>query len=93
MHCDSQSSIHLTKDPMHHERTKHIDVCYHFFRDIVAQGEIIVHKISTKDNPADMLTKTLPVAKIKKCLDIIGAEGPCPFEAMLTKPNVEICEG
>ena len=59
----------------------------------VAQGEIIVHKISTEDNPADMLTKTLPTAKFKKCLDIIGAKGPCLFEAMLTKTKVEICEG
>ena len=93
VHCDSQSAIHLTKDPMHHERTKNIDVCYQFVRDIVAQGEIIVHKISTEDNPADMLTKTLPATKFKKCLDIIGAKIPCPFEAMLTKPKLEICEG
>ena len=46
VHCDRQSVIHLTKDPMHHERTKHIDVCYHFAGDIVGQGDIIVHKIS-----------------------------------------------
>ena len=92
VYCDSQSAIHLTKDSMHHERTKHIDVRYHFVRDIVAQGKIIVHKISTEDNPANMLTKTLPTAKFKKCLDTIGAKGPSPFEAMLSKPKVEICE-
>ena len=93
VHSDSQSAIPLTKDPMHHERTKHIDVRYHFVRDIVAQGEIIVHKISTEENPASILTKTLPLAKFKKCLDIIGAKGPSPFEAMLTKPKVEIFYG
>ena len=92
-HSASQSAIHLTKDPMHHERTKHIDVHYHFVRDIVTQGEIIVHQISTEENLADMLTKTLPAAKFKKCLDIIGAKRPSPFEAMLTKPKVEIFEG
>ena len=78
---------------MHHERTKHIDVRHHFVRDIVAQHEVIVHKISIEDNPANMLTKTLPAAKFKKCLNIIGAKGPSPFEAMLTKPKVEIFEG
>ena len=57
----------------------------------VARGEIIMHKISIKDNPADMLTKTLLAAKFKKCLDILGAKGSCPFEAMLNKPKVEIC--
>uniref|UniRef100_A0ACD5ZUM4 Uncharacterized protein n=1 Tax=Avena sativa TaxID=4498 RepID=A0ACD5ZUM4_AVESA len=38
--CDSQSAIYLTKDQMFHERTKHIDVKYHFVRDIVAQGKL-----------------------------------------------------
>ena len=78
---------------MHHERTKYIDVHYHFVRDIVANGKIIVHKISTDDNQADMLTKTLLTRKFKKCLDSIGAKGPYPFEANLTKPKVEIYEG
>jgi hypothetical protein len=35
--CDSQSTINLTKNQMYHERTKHIDVKYHFFREIVTQ--------------------------------------------------------
>ncbi|KAG8477637.1 hypothetical protein CXB51_031043 [Gossypium anomalum] len=38
--CDSQSAIFLTKDQMFHERTKHIDVRYHFVRDIIASGDI-----------------------------------------------------
>ena len=33
--CDSQSAIFLIKDQMFHERTKHIDVRYHFMRDTV----------------------------------------------------------
>ena len=60
--CDSQSAICLTKDQMFHERTKHIDVKYHYVRDVVAQGKLKVCKISTHDNPADMLTKPVPVA-------------------------------
>ncbi|KAG8478019.1 hypothetical protein CXB51_027833 [Gossypium anomalum] len=39
--CDSQSAIFLTKDQMFHERTKHIDVRYHFVCDIIARGDII----------------------------------------------------
>ncbi|KAG8498762.1 hypothetical protein CXB51_005210 [Gossypium anomalum] len=50
--CDSQSAIFLTKDQMFHERTKHIDVRYHFVRDIIARGDIVVSKISTHENPA-----------------------------------------
>ena len=39
LYCDSQSAIYLTKDQMFHERTKHIDVKYHYVRDVVVQGK------------------------------------------------------
>ncbi|KAG8498673.1 hypothetical protein CXB51_004985 [Gossypium anomalum] len=70
--CDSQSAIFLTKDLMFHERTKHIDVRYHFVRDIIARGDIVVSKISTHENPADMMTKSLPITKFEHCLDLVG---------------------
>src|SRR4051812_18577006 len=70
--CDNQSAIYLTKDQMFHERTKHIDVKYHYIRDVVAQGEIKVCKISTHDNPADMMTKPVSVAKFELCSDLVG---------------------
>ena len=65
--CDSQSAICLTKDQMFHERTKHIDVKYHYVRDVVTQGKLKVCKISTHDNLADMMTKPVSVAKIELC--------------------------
>ncbi|KAG8497793.1 hypothetical protein CXB51_007423 [Gossypium anomalum] len=70
--CDSQNAIFLTKDQMFHERTKHIDVRYHFVRDIIARGDIVVSKISTHENPADMMTKSLPITKFEHCLDLVG---------------------
>ena len=72
IYCDSQSAIHLTKDQMYHERTKHIDVKFHFIRDTIAEGKVLVQKISTKENPADMFTKPLPVYKFKQCLNWVG---------------------
>ncbi|KAG8485167.1 hypothetical protein CXB51_021347 [Gossypium anomalum] len=70
--CDSQSAIFLTKDQMFHERTKHIDVRYHFVRDIITRGDIVLSKISTHENPADMMTKSLPITKFEHCLDLVG---------------------
>ncbi|KAG8477716.1 hypothetical protein CXB51_027660 [Gossypium anomalum] len=70
--CDSQSAIFLTKDQMFHERTKHIEVRYHFVHDIIARGDIVVSKISTHENPADMMTKSLPITKFEHCLDLVG---------------------
>ncbi|PHT33090.1 hypothetical protein CQW23_29427 [Capsicum baccatum] len=51
---------------------KHIDVRYHFVREIIAHGDIMVSKISTHDNPVDMMTKTLPSAKFEHCLDLVS---------------------
>jgi hypothetical protein len=69
---DSQSAIYLTKDQMFHERTKHIDIKYHYVRDIVAQGKLKVCKISTHDNPADMMTKPVHVSKFELCSSLVG---------------------
>jgi hypothetical protein len=70
--CDSQSAIYLTKDQMFHERTKHIHIKYHYVRDVVARGKLQVCKISTHDNPADMMTKPVPVAKFELCSSLVG---------------------
>ncbi|WVZ74349.1 hypothetical protein U9M48_022542 [Paspalum notatum var. saurae] len=72
IHCDSQSAIYLTKDQMFHERTKHIDVRYHFIRGVIAEGGIKVRKISTHDNPADMMTKHVPTSKFELCSSLVG---------------------
>jgi hypothetical protein len=68
--CDSQSAIHLAKNQVHHARTKHIDVRFHFVREIMEEGDILLQKIGTADNPADMLTKVVTGAKFKHCLGL-----------------------
>jgi hypothetical protein len=68
--CDSQSAIHLAKNQVHHARTKHIDVRFHFVREILEEGDILLQKIGTADNPADMLTKVVTGAKFKHCLGL-----------------------
>ncbi|KAG8486697.1 hypothetical protein CXB51_020179 [Gossypium anomalum] len=68
--CDSQSAIFLTKDQIFHERTKHIDVRYHFVHDIIARGDIVVSKISTHENPVDMMTTSLPITKFEHYLNL-----------------------
>ncbi|GAA0162525.1 transmembrane signal receptor [Lithospermum erythrorhizon] len=47
LYCDSQSAIHLAKNQVHHVRTKHIDLRYHFVRDIIEEGDISLLKIHT----------------------------------------------
>ncbi|KAL2251745.1 UNVERIFIED_CONTAM: Retrovirus-related Pol polyprotein from transposon TNT 1-94 [Sesamum indicum] len=71
---DSQSSIQLFKNPVFHDRTKHIDVRFHFIRDIVAKDVIKLEKIKTEENPADMGTKSLPVEKFTTCTSWEGVK-------------------
>ncbi|CAH9139773.1 unnamed protein product [Cuscuta epithymum] len=69
---DSQSAIQLCKNPVFHDRTKHIDVKFHYIRDIVEKGIIKLEKIPSEFNPADMGTKCLPVEKFVSCQKILN---------------------
>ena len=66
------SAIHLTKDQMITEKSKHIDIRYHFVRDIIEKRLVKICKISTHNNPADMMTKHVPVAKFELYSGLVG---------------------
>ena len=57
--ADNQGAIALTKDPLFHSCTKHIDIQWHFVRDQVETGAVQFEWIPTKDMAADGLTKAL----------------------------------
>ncbi|GKB42659.1 hypothetical protein Tco_0887601 [Tanacetum coccineum] len=57
--CDNKSAIDLSKNPVLHSRTKHIEIRHHFLRDNVQKGNISIEKVSSEDNIADILTKPL----------------------------------
>nr|GEV37099.1 RNA-directed DNA polymerase, eukaryota [Tanacetum cinerariifolium] len=57
---------------MFHERTKHINVRYHFIKEIVESKEIEVAKIGTKDNAAVAFTKVVRGLKFKYCMEILS---------------------
>ena len=74
VHCDSQSAIHLAKDHRYHKRIKHINVRYHKIRQWIVDDKVIdLVKISTKKNPADMMTRTILVDKFRASLNFIKA--------------------
>nr|GFB48741.1 putative ribonuclease H-like domain-containing protein [Tanacetum cinerariifolium] len=55
--CYNQSTICIVKNPVFHQRTKHIEISHHFIRDANEKNLIQVLKIYTDDNVADLLTK------------------------------------
>ena len=74
LHIDSQSALYLCRDPIYHERTKHIDVRYHFIREKVDDNVIHVKKIDGTLNPADFGTKIVPADKFLYCRSFLHLE-------------------
>ena len=61
MHLTDVLTLDLSYNPEHHDRTKHIDIRYHFVRDLVADLKIDIVYIETKKMVADLLTKAVPL--------------------------------
>ncbi|GJU09123.1 retrovirus-related pol polyprotein from transposon TNT 1-94 [Tanacetum coccineum] len=57
--CDNKCAIDLNKNPVHHSRTKHIEIRHHFLRDNVQKGNISIEKVASEDNITDIFTKPL----------------------------------
>ncbi|GKA96194.1 hypothetical protein Tco_0818289 [Tanacetum coccineum] len=57
--CDNKGTIDLSKNPVQHSGTKHIEIRHHFLCDNVQKGNISIEKVSLEDNIADILTKPL----------------------------------
>ncbi|GJR92550.1 retrovirus-related pol polyprotein from transposon TNT 1-94 [Tanacetum coccineum] len=57
--CYNKGNIDLSKNPVQHSRTKHIEICHHFLRDNVQKGNISIKKVASEDNIADIFTKPL----------------------------------
>ena len=74
---DSQSAIFLAKNPAYHSKTKHIDVQYHFVRDMVEEKKVLLVKVDTLKNVADELMKSMSTQNFSWCretMDIVGLD-------------------
>ena len=69
---DNQSCINLTENPLFHDRSKHIDIRYHFIRDYVQKGAVKLEYISTDKQVVDFLTKSLQRARDVHFKDKMG---------------------
>jgi hypothetical protein len=72
IYIDNKSAIQLCKNPVFHDRSKHIEVRYHYIRECVESGKIIVEHVSTGDQLADILTKPLARVRFQELRTRIG---------------------
>ena len=70
--CDNQRTLFLEKNPTYHSKTKHIDVQYHFVRDMVERNKVLLEKVEKLKNIADSLTKSMSDAKFSWCREAMG---------------------
>jgi hypothetical protein len=64
--CDNVSACYMSSNPVHHKRTKHIELDVHFVREKVAVGQCKVLHVPTAQQYADVMTKGLPTAIFKE---------------------------
>ena len=83
IYCDNSSSIALSKNYLFHKRTKHIDAKFHYIKELVNNGEIILKHCRTWEKFADILKNPLGQKSfeyLRKCM------------GMTDNPTVELKE-
>ena len=88
---DNNSAIVLTKNPVQHSRTKHINTRHHFMRQYVEDKKIQVDYVRTKDQLADILTKSLGRVKFLEMREHLGIVKVC-MEELSKEENVELSQ-
>jgi hypothetical protein len=69
---DSQSAIFLAKNLAYHSKTNHIDIQYHFLRDMVEENKLLLMKVDTLKNVEDSLTKYVSTENFSWCGGSMG---------------------
>ena len=71
---DNQGSIFMANNPITEKRSKHIDIRYHYIREVVAEKKVELFFIPGDDNPADLFTKNLGHVKFLKFRPFLGLQ-------------------
>jgi hypothetical protein len=70
--CDNSSTIKLSKNPVLHGRSKHIDIRFHFLRNLSYDGKVELKHIVSQNQLADIMTKALKLETFEKLKSRLG---------------------
>jgi hypothetical protein len=57
IHCDNQSCVKISKNPVFHDKLKHIEIKYYYIQDMVQRKAVLVQYLPTDEQIVDVLTK------------------------------------
>ena len=72
VYCDNSSAIDISKNPVQHSKTKHIEIRYHLIRDLVERKIVCLEYIPTERQNADIFTKPFDRSKFETLRQVIG---------------------
>jgi hypothetical protein len=72
LYCDNLKAINISKNPIQHSRTKHIDIRHHFIRDLVEENIVTLEHVTTEEQIADIFTKALDAKQFEKLRGKLG---------------------
>ncbi|KAK2350959.1 putative mitochondrial protein [Trifolium repens] len=79
LYCDNMSAINISKNPVQHSKTKHIDIRHHYIRDLVENKIVVLEHVGTKEQIADIFTKALDAVQFE---NLRGKLGICLYEEL-----------
>jgi hypothetical protein len=86
--CDSCNAIFIENNLSYHFKTKHIDLQYHFVRDMVEDNKLLFVKVDTLNNVTDSLTNSMSTKKFSWCREIMGIVSLDCLSCNLAPPRV-----
>ena len=72
MYCDNKAAISISHNPVHHDRTKHVEVDRHFIKEKIEQWEICLTYVSSKSQIVAVLTKGMPIEECGNYVNKLG---------------------